>query len=59
MSDFWIRVIAAAFGAAGFWYGHKKGYSLAVKLFLAFLGVVLSVVVGGILWALISPDSLP
>lgn len=58
MSDLWIRVIAAAFGVAGFMYGHKKGYSLRAKFFLAFLAVVLSVVVGGILWALISPDSL-
>ncbi len=59
MSDLWIRVIAAGFAVAGFMYGHKKGYSLAVKFFLAFLAVVLSAVVGGILLALILPDALP
>ena len=59
MSDLWIRVIAGAFGVAGFMYGHKKGYSLRAKTFLALVGVLLLVVVGGIMVALIWPESVP
>ena len=59
MSDLMIRVIAAAFGVAGFMYGHKKGYSLRAKTFLALVGVLLCVVVGGILAAIIWPEAVP
>ncbi len=59
MSDNMLRLIAFAFGVLGFMYGHKKGYSLRAKTFLALVAVLLFAVVGGILAAIIWPDAVP
>ena len=59
MSDLMIRVIAAGFAVGGWVYGHKKGYSLRGKSFLGLIAVILWVLIGGVLQAVVWPESAP